>query len=75
MQMQNNDNNAYLQLLLRSKQSFLTTPCTHGVSLALQSFGDLILEAARGFWQALSEGRKDGEKKKSFIALTVLLGR
>lgn len=30
----NNDNNAYLQLLLPSKQSLLTTPCARGVSLA-----------------------------------------
>lgn len=66
MQMQNNDNNAYLQLLLRSKQSFLTTPCTHGVLLALRccsSFGDLILDAAWVFWQALSELKKIKIKK------------
>lgn len=47
--MQNNDNNAYLQLLLRSKQSFWNTPCTHGVLLAQRccgSFGDLILVTA-----------------------------
>lgn len=53
MQMQNNDNNAYLQLLLRSKQSILTTPCTHGVSLALHycsSYGELILEA-KGYFR------------------------
>lgn len=49
MQMQNNDNNAYLQLLLRSKQSFWNTPRTHGVWLVQRccgSFGNLILATA-----------------------------
>ena len=42
----NNDNTAYLQLLLRSKQSLWTTPWTHLAPHCCSSFKDSSLEAA-----------------------------
>lgn len=70
----NNDNNAYLQLLLRRKQSFLTTPCTQRlISSAVQQLFWIFnfRETATAFgeqWQ-----REKNVWKKVFWALTVLL--